>query len=220
MTKDKTYKRTCPQCGEIIVYSLPSNFYRARTHNVRCKVCSNKKFPSEESKRKMSISKLGDRNPKYWEGKKRLPFSIESIAQMSMSHTKRYLNIDERKKTSKNTKIAMHRPDVRKKHIEALHKSKWLKVRTDQGQVELLEKWNKLGFHFQPNYQIHTDKDLFYVDGYDPVNQVVLEYDSKYHQKPYQKVKDEIRQQRILDILRPKKFWRYNAMAKTWRNIR
>ena len=78
---------------------------------------------------------------------------------------------------------------------------------------------NTFGFHFQPNYEIHTDMDLFYVDGYDPEHNVVLEYDSKYHHKPYQQQKDLVRQQKIIDILQPKKFWRYDAANKQWKNV-
>lgn len=116
-------------------------------------------------------------------------------------------------------KKAMHRPDVRKKHIDALNQSKWLKVKTDKGQLELLEKWNRLGFNFEPNYQIKTDTDLFYIDGYDPIHNVVLEYDSKYHNRLQQKEKDLNRQQSIIKAISPKKFWRYDAVNKQYRNI-
>ncbi len=122
------------------------------------------------------------------------------------------LNGETKKKLSVSVKNAMHRPDVRKKHIEALHQSKWLKVRTDKGQLELLSKWNNLGFKFEPNYQVHTDKALFYVDGYDKEHNVVMEYDSKYHNKTHQKQKDLARQQIVIDILQPKKFWRYDSV--------
>jgi len=114
---------------------------------------------------------------------------------------------------------AMHRPDVRKKHITGLHHSKWLKVRTDKGQLEMIACWNKMGFKFEPNYQVHTDTDLFYIDGYDKEHGVVLEYDSKYHNKGHQQQKDLIRQQKIIDILKPKKFWRYNAVKKQCKNV-
>lgn len=69
-----------------------------------------------------------------------------------------------------------------------------------------------MGFRFEPNYQVHTDTDLFYVDGYDKEHNVVLEYDSKYHKKACQKQKDLARQNRVIDILHPKKFWRYNSV--------
>lgn len=95
-----------------------------------------------------------------------------------------------------------------------------VKVRTDKGQLELLNKWKLLGFRFEPNYQIKGEDFLYYVDGYDPIHNVALEYDSEYHyRKPSIKEKDEIRQQNIINVLKPSKFWRYNAMSKTWKNV-
>ena len=231
------YNRECPKCKNMILYSLPSNFYRARKNNTQCKSCSNEgKLPSDDAREKMSVSKLGDKNPKYWLGKKRHPVSEKTIIKMQMSALKRYendeerikmqidaseryKNVDERTKISIAVKLAMHRPDVRKRHIEALHQSKWLKVRTDKGQLEMINCWNKLGFNFEPNYQVHTDVDLFYIDGYDKEKNVVLEYDSEYHNRPYQKKMDEIRQQKIINILNPKKFWRYDLVNKICKNV-
>lgn len=122
------------------------------------------------------------------------------------------LSGETKKKLSASVKLAMHRPDVRKRHIQGILHSPWLKVKTDKGQLELIEKWNRIGFKFEPNYQVHTDTDLFYVDGYDKEHNVVLEYDSKYHEKTHQKQKDLMRQNRVIDILHPKKFWRYNKV--------
>jgi very-short-patch-repair endonuclease len=110
---------------------------------------------------------------------------------------------------------AMHRPEVRKRHMDALHHSEWIKVKTDKGQLELLEKWNLLGFHFEPNYPVKTETDLFYVDGYDKEKNIVLEYDGKYHKRPTQQEKDLIRQNKIIGTLNPKRFWRYDAVNKT-----
>mgnify|MGYP001383989416 CR=1 FL=1 len=139
--------------------------------------------------------------------------------KISISQIKRYNNIKEKLKTSISVKKAMHRDDVRKKHLDALHHSEWIKVRTDKGQLELLEKWNRLGFNFIPNYQIKTDLDLFYLDGYDKEKNIIIEYDTKYHNKPSQKQKDLVRQQKIIDILGPKKFWRYDSINEQCINI-
>jgi hypothetical protein len=98
-------------------------------------------------------------------------------------------------------------------------KTKYLGRKTDKGQLELLEKWNKLGFNFIPNYQVHTDLDLFYIDGYDKKRNVVLEYDTKYHKRLGQRKKDLVRQQKIIEILKPKKFWRYNSEDKQFKSI-
>lgn len=78
-----------------------------------------------------------------------------------------------------------------------------------KGQLELLEKWNELGFNFEPNYQVKTDMDLFYVDG----------YDNKYHTSFGQRKKDLVKHKKIIDVLHPKKFWRFDSVNKQFRNI-
>ena len=155
----------------------------------------------------MAIAKIGTKH------------TVAQKDKISIAGKERYRSTEERQKTSEFTKIAMRRPEVRKRHIEGLHHSQWLKVRTDKGQLELLDKWNRLGFKFLPNFQIHTNTDLFYVDGYDPTHRVVLEYDGKYHLNREQQKKDLNRQEKIIAILDPKKFWRYNAVSKTFTNI-
>ena len=156
--------------------------------------------------------------------------------KISVAGIKRYSNLDERKRDSETMKkaflnpifrdkhreaikTAMHKPDIRKRHINALLDTKYIGRKTDRGQLEMIDCWNKLGFNFEPNYQVYTDIDLFYIDGYDKEHNVVLEYDSKYHNRLGQKEKDLIRQNKIIEILHPKKFWRYNAVNKTLKNI-
>ena len=203
MNDPKMYSRSCPRCQKPIYYSLPSNFYRARKKNGSCKSCGGLgKIVSEATKHKLSENKLGDRNPKYWSGKKRDPISDETRQKMSNAVKSNWKN-----------------PEYRKRYYDALSKTRYLNVRTDKGQLELLDKWNRLGFKFEPNYQVHTDTDLFYVDGYDPIHKVVLEYDGKYHMRSSQIIKDNDRQQKIMNTLHPKKFWRYDAMNKVWRTI-
>lgn len=126
---------------------------------------------------------------------------------------------DTKRKLMVSSKQAWETPETRKKYHLALSKTKWIKVRSDIGQLELLEKWNRLGFRFESNYQLRTETDLFYLDGYDPIHKVVFEYDGKYHQKTHQQQRDLIRQQKIIDTLQPIKFWRYNAPGKTFSNI-
>lgn len=137
--------------------------------------------------------------------------SEKTKCKMSISHSNRYKKIEERHKTSNSIKLAMHRPDVREKHINTLLHSKWIKVRTDKGQIELLNKWNRLRFNFEPNYQIKTDNALYYIDGYDKIKNVILEFDSAYHARKKQKEKDLIRQNKIIKITSPTVFWRYNS---------
>jgi very-short-patch-repair endonuclease len=144
-----------------------------------------------------------------------------SIARKGVSHPwmKRPKSPLEKERLRKSSKNAWNDPAKRQKYLDGLEKSRWIKVRSDIGQLELLEKWNRLGFHLEPNFQVRKDADLFYIDGYDPIHNVVIEYDGKYHDKPSQQQKDLIRQQKIIDILHPKFFWRYNVARKKFSNI-
>ena len=169
---------------------------------------------SKETLLKMSLSHKGQ--VPWIAGKKHTSDSKRKMSMAKIGKSQSYIHI---KNTTAAVRLAMRRPDVRKKHIEALARGRWLGKMVDQGQLELLEKWNKLGFQFQPNYKLVSNDNLFFIDGYDSKRNVVLEYDSKYHHRPDQSQKDIIRQTKIINILKPKKFWRYDAVNKTFRNV-
>jgi very-short-patch-repair endonuclease len=213
------HKRKCPSCNGEIIHRGKWAKYSCQTSEKKgreCRKCNNRagnknpffgKRHTDETKKGISNFRTGNSQ------------SDETKQKIGVAVRNRYSNPEERERTSKQVMAAMHRPEVRKKHLEALHHSKWIKVRTDKGQLELLKRWNKLGFHFEPNYQIHTDEDLFYIDGYDKEHNVVMEYDGAYHQKPSQQKKDLIRQKKIINILNPKKFWRFDAITKQVTNV-
>jgi len=158
--------------------------------------------------------KIGLKN----KGKKK--HTDKSKKEISLSSIKMWKNPQKRKYIIKCIKLALHRPDIRKKYIESMFKTPWLKTKMDSGQLELIEKWNRLGFNFEINYQVTNNIDfLAYLDGYDKEHNVALEYDSKYHNCSYQKKKDLVRQQKIINILKPKKFWRYDLVNKLWNNV-
>jgi hypothetical protein len=193
----------CPLCGNAIVYTVYLNWWRAKKENRKCESCTS----------------LRRKKTQFQNGHLNLLVSKASRKQLSNSQKKRYTNPEERKRAKEIAKIAMHRPDVRKRHLKALAETKFLGKSTDKGQIEMLKKWNQLGFKFEPNYQLVTDTNLFYLDGYDEARNVVLEFDSAYHLKPKQKEKDAIRQEKIIAILSPKKFWRFDSTSKSWKNI-
>lgn len=215
MIEDETPMVVCPGCGKGRPFVHKCNASKAIKTGAYCRRCANKgnrcykygQLLTQEIKDKISQSMIGKKH------------TTEHNSNISIGNHLRYLSDAARKETSELTKIAMHNPEIRGRHIKGLHHSKWLRVRTDKGQLELLEKWNRLGFKFEPNYQVHTDTDLFYVDGYDKEHRVVLEYDAKYHHKLSQKQKDLVRQTKIIDILKPNKFWRYDAVNKKCKNV-
>ena len=213
--KEGRFPVPCPECGRKRLYQWKHIADKIIRNGTLCKSCVHKGDKCYLYGKKLSQEEM-ERLRKLRVGVKHNDITK---SKMSIAGKVRYLSAESRKETSELTKIAMHIPEVRKRHIEGLYHSKWIKVRTDKGQSEMINRWNKLGFNFEINYQVHTDTDLFYVDGYDKERNVVLEYDGKYHQKSYQRQKDLIRQQKIIDILRPKKFWRYNVVTKQCKNI-
>jgi len=211
------YKRNCPLCGKEIIHKNKRECVARYLRNTaaklgsKCKGCSNTgKLISQEGRQKLSILHKGR---SCFEGRHH-----SNITKRKIAEARRGKLHDEqtRLKMASEIKKAMYRPDVRERHIKALAETKYLGKSVDRGQLEMLNKWNGFGFQFEPNYQLYTDNFLCYVDGYDTVHNVVLEYDSKYHKKPSQQQKDLIRQQKIIDILHPKKFWRYDAINRTF----
>ena len=205
----------CPDCGGKRFFAHKYYAARAMKKGAYCRHCANKGNRcyrygmelSQKEKERIRGLRLGAK------------LSDSHKSKIAEAGRLRYLSDEERQKTSELTKIAMHNPEIRKRHIKALAETKWLGKAVDRGQLDLLKRWNEIGFKFEPNYQVHTDDFLCYVDGFDKEHNVALEYDSKYHHRPHQQQKDSIRQQKIIDILRPKKFWRYDAANKQWENV-
>lgn len=182
---------------------------------LKCKDCSSSRFlkTRESVRRALVLNRpcLSCANTKKVKG---IKFSEFRKSVHSLSQKRRYLNPMESLKTSKSVFEAMNRPEVKRNHTEALFRSGYLVPRMDLGQPEMLEKWNRLGFKFIPNYKVKCDNHLFYLDGYDSNNNVVFEFDSPYHKKFGQKNKDLIRQDLIIKTLNPKSFWRYDSVEK------
>ena len=216
--------RFCPNCCKEVFHTNKYSFDRAVKKNLKCKDCTAK---SKDRKEKISKAMSGKNN--YWYGKTLSEdhktklvnahlgskHSESTKQKMSLTRKGRVLTED----TKKRIKQSLHRPDIRKKHLDALTESGWLIVKTDKGQLEMLDRLNRMGFKFYPNYQLKTDNALFYIDGYDIENRIVVEYDSKYHKRRNQKEKDLIRQKLIIEIMKPKHFWRFDDVDKKWRTV-
>ena len=105
---------------------------------------------------------------------------------------------------------------VYKKIDDGTVSTKWIR---DEDKLKVLKEWNKIGFNFEPNYQVKTDGYIFYISGYDKEKNVVLEYDGKYYNSSKNKERNLIKQNKIIEILKPTVFWRYNSINKQYRNI-
>ena len=203
----KKYSKECPQCKRLISFGRSDSLGKSIRENCVCKSCMmhNRKstgfYTNERRNRKISESRkvyIGEKNHRF--GKRH---SFDTRQKMSVS-------------LSKAMKESWKKPELRAKFLNNL---KWKNVRFDNGQLELLDKWNRLGFNFIPNYRLKSNEHLYYLDGYDSEKNVIIEYDSKYHDSPSQKEKDAIRASKIIKLLNPKKFWRYNKTKKTMIDI-
>jgi uncharacterized Fe-S cluster protein YjdI len=196
------FTRQCPKCNSVMEYSgqfANIKYNDGIRHNRTCMACNSGKFK---------------RGYTPWIKGKSHTNEMKEKMKVWNSHI---FTDEQKEKVSVAVKNNWKNPAKRKNMINA---SRWKNKVVDKGFPELLNKWTLLGFKFEPNHQVHTDTDLFYIDGYDKEHNVVLEYDTAYHfRSNRQKQKDLIRQNKIIDILKPKKFWRYNAITNQFRNV-
>src|ERR1039458_3211489 len=174
------------------------------------------KHLSQEWKDKLSKSMMGRISP--MKGKTQSEESRNKISDSNKGQIawNKGLKTGYSDSISTGLKKAWKNPIKRKNMLD---RCIWNNISCDKGQLELLNKWNKLGFDFIPNYQLKTDTFLAYLDGYDKNKNVILEYDSKYHNRPNQKKADLIRQQKIIDVLNPKVFWRYDSVNDEFTDV-
>lgn len=213
LNEEGVWCKRCPSCDRVVVgkdgtSTTKFNMSHSIIKSQKCHSCVKVGRPTwaslhrQEHGRKIS----GKNHPFY--GKKH---SEEFKKKQRNRYLGTSLSIATKGKLSEASKKAWTNPEIRKRYVDALCRTKWIHVRTDKGQLELLEKWNQLGFKFIPNFQLRIGDELFYLDGYDSSQNVVLEYDSGYHSREGQKTQDRVREKKIINHLRPKRFWRYIA---------
>lgn len=215
LNSENRWCKKCPSCNSIIIgkdgtvttkFNVSHSIIKQKT----CHSCIKIGKPTWASLNRelMSEKHSGEKHPMY--GK-------HHTDEMKLKQRNRYLGTKKseltKQKVSQSIKNAWKCPIKRKNMLD---RCKWNNTSMDKGQQELIEKWNALGFKFELNHRIVIDNNLFYIDGYDPIHNVVIEYDSKYHSKTNQLKKDSFRQKLIISKLNPKKFWRYNKLNKTF----
>jgi len=209
--KNGDWIRFCPKCRSPILYLGKDAHYRvvyAFDRSSSCKNCqkisiSNKlknHVVLEETKQKIRekrklqviTEETRQKLSKSSKGRKYPPITEETRQKMSISHQGKTSN---RKgiKLSEETKCK-----CRIAHINRLNRLGLKSENKDFGADNFFKKINEVGlYNFQQEYYI---KDLgYWVDGFDEKNRIILEYDTKYHKKPSQKIRDEIRQNNIMN---------------------
>ena len=218
--------RNCPECNREIYYCTKYVLESAILNNTKCRSCGKKgklhpmfgKSFSNEHRKKLSDAHKGKKCSTESKEKIRL----KAIGRKVSEETRRKMSVAKTGKVSwkKGLKGFVFSEETKRKLRNfAANQPRRFGRAVDKGQVELINKWNTLGFNFEINYKLHTDEVLYFLDGYDKERNIVMEYDGKNHLLSKQKEKDLIRQNKIIDILKPKKFFRYDAVNKQIKNV-
>lgn len=210
------WKRTCPSCNRELGYSNRSNYLRAIKNNSICVFCLNrKKVNNPEYIKKLSISKLGDKNPC-----KRL----DVREKLSISGKGKHKHTDEFKlKVSRLHKGKITSDITKKKMREAvLNRIKLYGKMTrnfNPSACKIIDEYGKKnGYNFQ--HALNGGEIIIYgysLDGYDKNKNVVFEYD-EFNRNHFDKngnllEKDIKRMNEIINYLHCK-FIRYNENTK------
>ena len=171
--------RKCPQCNRDIVCITYEGYWYGVRNNSLCKSCQSAGKNNAQYgvihdviyKRKMSKRLKGTNNPMYGlRGSNHPAYGYRHTPETKEIIRQRICN-----RMLRDNCL----PDV------------------DSGATEYFDNMNLSGSHIRhPNVYLPCG---YFVDGYDPVTHIVYEYDTKYHTKPNQLRKDDVRQGNIME---------------------
>jgi|694.fasta_scaffold48771_7 hypothetical protein len=188
MDVNKHFK-ICNNCKEKIIYKTIESYWANKNKSSPCKKCT-------ERNHSLKLK-----------GKKRMPFSDTWKKNISNGHKKSDVWIK-----------SMNTSEYKQKHREKMlrlikeQKTKVCINKTACNFFNLLNvtmNWN--GYHGfnEKEYQLN----YYFLDYYDINNNIVIEWDEKYHNKKKQKEKDIIRQKYIIETLNCN-FYRIDEITK------
>lgn len=170
------YKKQCPECGRDQIYKSDLCLKHAIRDNTICNSCKSKGVEkSEETRKKLSVAGI-NRFSKLEERIKLARYG-ENHKLFGKRHTEEFKRIQRIRKLERMENLGI--PPC-----------------ADRGSAEYFQYQNENGFRFIENYSLKGEG--YIVDGYDPYNNIVCEYDTKYHFRPKQMKKDLIRQDNII----------------------
>ncbi len=205
LTKNVWYRK-CPKCNSDIKYIDKYKAGYAYHKRSICKECT-KNIISEKLKNHIVLFKTKQKISNSLKGN--IPWNKDSKGlqtswikgKFHSDETKKKLSQSHKGRISNRKGIKLSEETKRKcriAHIERLNKLGIKYENKDYGSDEFFKCLNNIGIcNFKQECRI---KELGYiVDGFDEKHRIILEYDSPYHKKPCQKIKDEIRQNNILN---------------------
>ena len=195
--------RNCPSCNNILYYCSKSNCFRSDRNNCVCKSCAttgknNPRFGkvgynlgkvfSKEHRRKLSESHIGIIQTEEWKEKKAA--HLRGKKRPSQVGDKVSMSLMGRKCSEE------HRCNMRISKCERLIKL-GISGCKDDGANKWISKMNEDGYNLEEGF--YLKEQGYFADGYDKERRVWLEYDTPYHNRLKQRVKDEERQKNIIE---------------------
>jgi hypothetical protein len=207
--------RNCPICDRVLEYTNERAFFTACTRNTNCKSCSGKIRPkiSEDTRLKLIEKNTGNNNPMFGRTGKSCPsfgrikiVSPETKSRMSLSHIGITHTTDSKRKIA-ITKLGKPRtPETRHK----IRMAKIKQLEFTHGQISpaynptacryfdwLAEHTGTHIQHAENGGEFYIKELGYWVDDYDAENNVVYEFDERYHQSERQHLRDIQRQAEI-----------------------
>jgi hypothetical protein len=172
MSNVNKWNRNCPECHKELYYSRKDNFMTAEKENRLCKHCV----------------RIGNKNHM---------FGLHPKPTYGMLGKKHKLESNEKRSKSLKGRIFSNedRQKIRSGILKRFEKL-GIPNSTDKGADEFFKERNKEGFNLKPKRFIEIGYDA---DGYDAEKHIWWEYDTPYHLLPYQKKRDLVRQNNIIE---------------------
>lgn len=204
--------RECPSCKSVIQYKGERTFNKAVRNNAKCKNCVRfkKNQPAWNKGLPQWWENASKGRPAWNKGKKGV-YSEETLRKLSEARKGIKLSEEHRKKLSEvhtGVRRGPHTEETKAKMRESTIK----RINNVKGQLaprynpkacKAIDEYGKLhGYNFQ-----HAENggefyiDGYWLDGYDKDKNVAIEYYEKFHNRTSHKKRDELRKNRIIELL-------------------
>lgn len=195
----KEYVRYCPICNKKLIYKTRKIFLAAVNNNAKChSLCDGLQSKINE--------KIKIENNIYY---KHCPICDCKLFYKTLDNCKKAIKANTKCYKCNNSnpnKIKIFKSE----EIKAKHRTNIIKRFNSNGSYFIgnnENKWfNKYGLNIKNQYEFFG----YMLDGFDEKNNIVWEYDEPRHERKKEKGKDLIRQNNIINYLKPNAFFRFS----------
>ncbi len=186
------FTKKCPSCDRIQHYSCKKTFLKAVEGKWECRKCA--------------VSKSHAQRPRMF-------FDTEEY-RTRMSAAIQKVRITDSYGEDFKRKCRLNRARQLIAEVNG-------KVNFNPGACKVIEDvGTRLGYSFQ--HALNGGEKMiegFFVDGYDPKHNVVIEYDEPKHRTLSQSKRDRVKEKVIIGKVVPKEFWRYDETNNVLRDV-